>query len=70
MVIHTVKFCEPELFDVAGIKQHFTKRGVPVLFLESELEAELAGQTITRLEAFVEMVGEQAQQSDPARRAS
>ena len=56
VVIHTVKFCEPELFDVAGIKQHFTKLGLPVLFLESELEAELAGQTVTRLEAFVEMV--------------
>ncbi|MFH2007560.1 MAG: 2-hydroxyacyl-CoA dehydratase family protein [bacterium] len=73
VVIHTVKFCEPELFDVAGIKQHFTARGVPVLFLESELEAELAGQTITRLEAFVEMVGEQAARagaSDSTRRAS
>jgi len=67
VVIHTVKFCEPELFDVAGIKQHFTERGVSVLFLESELEAELAGQTITRLEAFVEMVSDQA---DRARRAS
>jgi benzoyl-CoA reductase/2-hydroxyglutaryl-CoA dehydratase subunit BcrC/BadD/HgdB len=57
VVIHTVKFCEPELFDVAGIKAHFTARDVPVLVLESELEAELAGQTVTRLEAFVEMVG-------------
>jgi len=56
VVIHTVKFCEPELFDVAGIKAHFGERDVPVLFLESELEGELAGQTVTRLEAFVEMV--------------
>lgn len=56
VVIHTVKFCEPELFDVAGIKAHFDAQNLPVLFLESELEAELAGQTITRLEAFVEMV--------------
>jgi benzoyl-CoA reductase/2-hydroxyglutaryl-CoA dehydratase subunit BcrC/BadD/HgdB len=58
VVIHTVKFCEPELFDVAGIKAHFGARGVPVLFLESELEGELAGQTVTRLEAFVEMVAQ------------
>ncbi len=56
VVIHTVKFCEPELFDVPGIKEFFSSRGVPVLFLESELEGELAGQTTTRLEAFVEMV--------------
>jgi benzoyl-CoA reductase/2-hydroxyglutaryl-CoA dehydratase subunit BcrC/BadD/HgdB len=59
VVIHTVKFCEPELFDVTGIKEHFGAQGVPVLFLESELEAELAGQTVTRLEAFVEMVSQQ-----------
>lgn len=58
VVIHTVKFCEPELFDVAGIKEHFGAEGVPVLFLESELEGELAGQTVTRLEAFVEMVAQ------------
>jgi len=58
VVIHTVKFCEPELFDVAGIKKHFGAQGVGVLFLESELEGELAGQTITRLEAFVEMVAQ------------
>jgi len=58
VVIHTVKFCEPELFDVAGIKAHFGAQDVPVLFLESELESELAGQTVTRLEAFVEMVAQ------------
>ncbi len=56
VIIHTVKFCEPELFDVAGIKERFGARGLPVLFLESELEAELSGQTITRLEAFVELL--------------
>jgi len=58
VVIHTVKFCEPELFDVAGIKEHFGAAGLPVLFLESELEGELGGQTVTRLEAFVEMVAQ------------
>lgn len=56
VVVHTVAFCEPELFDVAGLRKHFTHRGLPVLVLESELEAELAGQAVTRLEAFVEMV--------------
>jgi len=58
VVIHTVKFCEPELFDVAGIKSHFGAQNVGVLFLESELEGELSGQTVTRLEAFVEMVAQ------------
>ena len=56
LIIHTVKFCEPELFDVPAIKHHFAARGVPVLSIEGELEAALSGQTATRLEAFVEMV--------------
>jgi benzoyl-CoA reductase/2-hydroxyglutaryl-CoA dehydratase subunit BcrC/BadD/HgdB len=56
VILHTVKFCEPELFDVPGIRQHFARIGVPVLQIESELEAELSGGTLTRLEAFVEMV--------------
>ncbi len=56
LIIHMVKFCEPELFDVPLIRRRFEARGVPVLFLESELERELAGQSVTRLEAFVEML--------------
>jgi len=62
LIIHVVKFCEPELFDLPAIRQHFAARQVPVpvLVLEGELERELSGQTATRLEAFVEMV-QQAQ---------
>lgn len=57
VIVHTVKFCEPELFDVPVLRRRLSARGVPVLHIESELEHELAGQTITRLEAFVEMLG-------------
>jgi benzoyl-CoA reductase/2-hydroxyglutaryl-CoA dehydratase subunit BcrC/BadD/HgdB len=56
LIIHMVKFCEPELFDVPLIRRRFEARGVPVLFMESELERDLAGQAVTRLEAFVEML--------------
>lgn len=56
VILHVVKFCEPELFDLPAIRQHFAARQVPVLVIEGELERELAGQTATRLEAFVEMV--------------
>jgi benzoyl-CoA reductase/2-hydroxyglutaryl-CoA dehydratase subunit BcrC/BadD/HgdB len=56
VIIHTVKFCEPELFDVPVIQARFAARNVPVLYIESELEAELSGQTVTRIEAFVEML--------------
>ena len=56
LIIHEVKFCEPELFDVPLIQRRFEARGVPVLFMESELERDLSGQAVTRLEAFVEML--------------
>ncbi len=58
MILQAVQFCEPELFDVAGLRKHFTDRGVPFLVLDSELEAELSGRAVTRLEAFVEMVAQ------------
>ncbi len=56
VILQVVKFCEPELFDVPLLRRAFAARGVPVLYLEGELEAELSGQTVTRIEAFVEML--------------
>jgi benzoyl-CoA reductase/2-hydroxyglutaryl-CoA dehydratase subunit BcrC/BadD/HgdB len=56
VVVHVVKFCEPELFDVPVIKKTFADRGIPVLYLEGELERQLSGQVETRIEAFVEML--------------
>jgi benzoyl-CoA reductase/2-hydroxyglutaryl-CoA dehydratase subunit BcrC/BadD/HgdB len=60
VVIHTVKFCEPELFDQPVLRARFESRGIPTLVIESELESELSAQTETRLEAFVEMLGSRA----------
>ncbi|HET6412813.1 MAG TPA: 2-hydroxyacyl-CoA dehydratase family protein [Anaeromyxobacter sp.] len=56
VLLHVVKFCEPELFDVPALRRAFASRGLPVLFLEGELEKELAAQAVTRIEAFVEMI--------------
>jgi benzoyl-CoA reductase/2-hydroxyglutaryl-CoA dehydratase subunit BcrC/BadD/HgdB len=56
VVMHVVKFCEPELFDVPAIRRAFEARGIPLLYLEGELEAQLSGQAVTRIEAFVEMI--------------
>ncbi len=55
-ILHLVKFCEPELFDVPAIRGAFAARGIPVLLLEGELEAGLSGQAVTRIEAFAEML--------------
>lgn len=57
LILHLMKFCEPELFDAPAIRRRFERMGAPILVLETELEAELAGQAVTRIEAFVEMVG-------------
>jgi benzoyl-CoA reductase/2-hydroxyglutaryl-CoA dehydratase subunit BcrC/BadD/HgdB len=56
VVVHVVKSCEPELFDVPAIRRTFEARGVPVLCVEGELERQLSGQLATRVEAFVEML--------------
>ena len=56
VLVHTVKFCEPELFDVPALRAAFAARGVPVLHLETELEGEPPAQLVTRLEAFVELL--------------
>ena len=56
VIIHVMKFCEPELFDVPVIKETFAARGLPVLVLEGELEGALSGQAVTRLEAFAELL--------------
>lgn len=65
VLVHTVKFCEPELFDVPAIRAAFAARGVPVLHLETELEREPSAQQVTRIEAFVELL-----RAAPARRAA
>jgi benzoyl-CoA reductase subunit C len=56
VLVHVVKFCEPELFDVPAIRRTFSARGIPVLHLEGELERQLSGQAVTRIEAFAEML--------------
>jgi benzoyl-CoA reductase/2-hydroxyglutaryl-CoA dehydratase subunit BcrC/BadD/HgdB len=56
VLVHTVKFCEPELFDLPALKQTAAEMGLPLLHVESELEAGLSGQVATRLEAFGEVV--------------
>lgn len=56
VIVHELKFCEPELFDYPAIKKTFSEKGAPVLLLEGELELELSGQVVTRIEAFIELL--------------
>lgn len=56
IIVHEPKFCEPELFDVAGIRKTFAAKRAPLLYLEGELENELSGRDATRIEAFLEVL--------------
>ncbi len=56
VLFHTVKFCEPELYDLPQLRKPLEQDGVPCLELEYDIADPLAGQALTRLEAFVEML--------------
>jgi len=54
LVVYDLTFCEPELFDVPLLRRYLGEAGYPLLHVETELGGELAHQTLTRIEAFVE----------------
>jgi benzoyl-CoA reductase/2-hydroxyglutaryl-CoA dehydratase subunit BcrC/BadD/HgdB len=56
VIFNTVKFCEPELFDIPQLVEELKKRGLAALVMDSELNQGLSGQMRTRIEAFVEMI--------------
>lgn len=56
LIVHTVRFCEPELFDYPAIKERMNREEIPVLFVDTEVERDMPGPLVTRLEAFVEMI--------------
>ena len=57
VLIYDPKFCEPELFDVPLIRKKLEAEGIPVTYVEFEMGEPLSQQTLTRIEAFVEMIG-------------
>ena len=56
LLVYDVKFCEPELFDLPLLRGALDKAGLRLLHVEYEMGAAVAQQTITRIEAFVEML--------------
>ena len=56
VLFHTVKFCEPELFDHPVLVDRLNRAGVATQVLESELYPSSTGALVTRLEAFMEML--------------
>jgi benzoyl-CoA reductase/2-hydroxyglutaryl-CoA dehydratase subunit BcrC/BadD/HgdB len=58
VILHTVKFCEPELFDIATLRRALESDGLGVLHVETEFEGQVTGQMATRVEAFLEMLSD------------
>jgi len=56
VIFYTVKFCEPELFDIPQLVEELKKRGLATLVMDTELNQGVSGQMRTRVEAFVEMI--------------
>jgi benzoyl-CoA reductase/2-hydroxyglutaryl-CoA dehydratase subunit BcrC/BadD/HgdB len=56
VVFYTVKFCEPELFDIPQLVEGLKRRGLATLVMDTELNQGVSGQMRTRVEAFVEMI--------------
>lgn len=55
-IFYTVKFCEPELFDLPLLRQALRQAEFPSLTVEVDIGDELSQATLTRLAAFFEMI--------------
>jgi benzoyl-CoA reductase/2-hydroxyglutaryl-CoA dehydratase subunit BcrC/BadD/HgdB len=56
VIFYNVKFCEPELFDLPGLRKGLQQAGLPSVLIEIDLNDPLSQQTLTRIEAFLEML--------------
>lgn len=52
-----IKFCEPELFDLPYLRQELQGAGIPSVIVEIDLNDPLSQQVLTRIGAFLEMLG-------------
>jgi benzoyl-CoA reductase/2-hydroxyglutaryl-CoA dehydratase subunit BcrC/BadD/HgdB len=57
IVFYNAKFCEPELFDLPILRKGLQETGIPTTTVEVDIGDPLSHQTLTRLEAFLEMIG-------------
>ena len=57
VVFYDVKFCEPELFHLPALRRGLQSAGIPSAAIEVDLNDPLSQPVLTRLEAFLEMIG-------------
>jgi benzoyl-CoA reductase/2-hydroxyglutaryl-CoA dehydratase subunit BcrC/BadD/HgdB len=56
VIIYTVKFCEPELFDLPSLRGWLSDLGVSTIVIEMDISDPISSQAMTRIEAFFEMI--------------
>jgi len=57
VIAHVVKFCDPYLARLPGVREALRDAGLPLLVLEGDCTMGSLGQQRTRVEAFAEMLG-------------
>jgi len=57
IIFNITKFCEPELFDLPQLRAGLKEMNIPSLTVETEVNQGVSGQLVTRIEAFLEMIG-------------
>jgi benzoyl-CoA reductase/2-hydroxyglutaryl-CoA dehydratase subunit BcrC/BadD/HgdB len=58
IIFYTLKFCDPFLYDVPVLRSELAARGIPSLVLEGDYTPGTLGRVKTRIQAFIEMLGE------------
>jgi benzoyl-CoA reductase subunit C len=58
VIFYTLKFCDPFLYDMPVLKSQLGARGIPSLVLEGDYTPGTLGRIKTRVQAFIEMLGQ------------
>jgi benzoyl-CoA reductase/2-hydroxyglutaryl-CoA dehydratase subunit BcrC/BadD/HgdB len=58
VIFYTLKFCDPFLYDMPVLKSQLGTRGIPSLILEGDYTPGTLGRIKTRVQAFIEMLGQ------------
>lgn len=60
VIYHALKFCDASLYEYPLLRERFAEAGIPVLYLETEYRDVGLEQARTRIQAYLELLGEQA----------
>lgn len=62
LIYFSLKFCDPFLYEVPALEEALKGIGIPMLFIEGEYTGKPSGGWRTRVQAFLEVIGEDVRQ--------